>query len=339
MNHSHRIIDITRLSLAAFLMLLTIDCVAQNRPVERPANTYTTTPQQRQRQRQAQPTQRQHSTTTHPRNSNTITTPTQSSPIENNTTNIEEMCEYNGVKYLLTRQGDDSFTARICKQDSSKISGDIIIPKFIEHNGSKYEVTNMALEAFSYCNKITSIVFHNGTEKIFPYHGIGHYFAYCSSLTKLVLPRYVKTTSNGICYHCQKLTAVNIPDGMTEVNDFAFYGTDIKYLTFPNTLKYIGEGAFAYIGVKTLTIPNGVKLCKGAFTSCSELITLDVSGCSSIPKDCFAFCDRLQDVRVKEEALECIDSSAFRSCNSLKELTVVKSDGTTYKVNADRYKK
>lgn len=117
----------------------------------------------------------------------------------------------------------------------------------------------------------------------------------------------------------EKITYVELPYSVTEINEFAFQGCiNLARITIPspvnspvNSLVHgpvniIPMGAFiGCISLTEITIPEGTKeICDGAFSGCTNLTSV------TLP-----------------DSLMHIDNNAFGSCTSLRSLTV--PDGTT----------
>ena len=72
--------------------------------------------------------------------------------------------------------------AKVSKQQSAKISGDVKIPERVKFKGEKYTVTTIGEEAFLYCPGLTSVIIPNSVTTIGE-----EAFKYCSSLTLLTI--------------------------------------------------------------------------------------------------------------------------------------------------------
>ncbi len=84
------------------------------------------------------------------------------------------------------------------------------------------------------------------------------------------LIRYAKAKKN---------TSFDIPDGVVEIGDFAFFGSkNLISVTIPGSVTKIGEWAFSFSGLKTANIPNGVKTIDNcAFNGCKNLEQVYIS--------------------------------------------------------------
>jgi hypothetical protein len=93
------------------------------------------------------------------------------------------------------------------------------------------------------------------------------------------------------------LTSIELPEGITQIGDYAFAGTGIRSITLPSTLKTIGEGSFRDCSIRSLIMPDRVE---------------------SIGINAFYNANGLSEV-VLSKKLKTIDTGAFRR-TSLKSV-------------------
>ena len=202
-----------------------------------------------------------------------------------------------GLKYELIVFNN---SVEVAQQNSSDISGSVIIPSTVTYNGTTYSVTSIGKRAFYDCSDLTSVTIPNSVTSI----GWGA-FSGCSDLTTLNFNaincqdfeaydnrhpfyRTLLTTVNigdGVqripAYFvrgCSGLTSVTIPNSVTSIGDRAFYGcSGLTSVTIPTGVTSIGEWAFSGCsGLTSVTIPNSVTSIGGwAFYGCSGLTTLN----------------------------------------------------------------
>lgn len=67
---------------------------------------------------------------------------------------------------------------------------------------------------------------------------------------------------------------VVIPDGITDIDWFAFEGSPLKEIVFPASVQSIGSYSFTGSGLKSVDIPEGAYLHPWAFDGCEELETV-----------------------------------------------------------------
>ncbi len=109
------------------------------------------------------------------------------------------------------------------------------ITSCIVHPGTKFIYDN----AFSMCNKLTSVTIPNGVMSIGNYAFMG-----CSGLANITIPDSVTSIGNTAFNACG-LVSIAIPDGVTSIDERTFYFcTDLKSIIIPNSVTSIGYAAF-----------------------------------------------------------------------------------------------
>ena len=91
-----------------------------------------------------------------------------------------------------------------------------------------------------------------------------------------------------------KLTSIEIPESVTQISGFAFYGSSLNNIAFPKHLTIIDYNAFsACKGLTKIEIPEGVK---------------------TIGSSCFESCSNLIDVQIPS-SIETLGGGAFKNCH------------------------
>ena len=142
-------------------------------------------------------------------------------------------------------------------------------------------VTNIGQDAFFRCSGLTSVTIPNLVTSI------GNYAFYgCSGLTSIVVEKgnvnydsrdncnaIIETATNTLITGCNSTI---IPNSVTSIGSFAFYGSGLTSVTIPNSVTSIGEDAFGYCsGLTSVTIGNLVtSIGEYAFYNCSGLKVL-----------------------------------------------------------------
>ena len=167
-----------------------------------------------------------------------------------------------------------------------------------------------------------------------------------------VIPSGLESFGKGAFQSCRYLKGkVTIPDGMTDIPDWAFSGCGITDITIPESVDHIGDAAFASCPISDITIPGSISsIGWGTFAYCNELTEVSIPNafssvsigdsaffeCSklsslSIPKNIgsvgnYAFykCELLPEISFSEEATT-IGESALRGCFALPSITVPES--------------
>jgi len=137
---------------------------------------------------------------------------------------------------------------------------------------------------------------------------------------------------------------VVIPDGIREIEAWAFYYRNLKSIVFPNSLKMIGAAAFANCNNLTeVELPNSLtRMDTCAFMGCYSLNKVAISsslksieplafrscplenitipeGVQTIGLKAFEYCDELVQVTLPE-TLTMIGNFAFSACAKLKDI-------------------
>lgn len=252
-------------------------------------------------------------------------------------------------------------------------------------------VTEIGEEAFYACKRIESFVVPENVKTIGR-----RAFEECENLSKIYIPASVKTIkafafepyrskgrevhiedlaawckidfvsdtssplyvgSSSLWLNGKKITDLVIPEGVTEISDYAFSsssGTAIKSVKLPSTLKSIGSHAFeGNYSIKSLTIPASVTAIGDyAFSGCdlSEKVTISKGlktigknafadtniksitipeGVTKIGSEAFSYCYKLESVSISKTVSK-IGENAFTHCDSLKKIKV-NSENKNYK--------
>mgnify|MGYP004445741757 FL=1 len=190
------------------------------------------------------------------------------------------------------------------------------------------KVKTIGEKAFGYCSSLKEINLPESIETL----GLG--FIVGTQIEEIQIPKSLKSGSSalyganelkkvefeegtetiitGICevnyfdYSENKIEEIIIPDGVTEIESFAFVGcTNVKEIKLPETLETIGDSAFGNCtGLESIKIPSKVK---------------------TIGYHAFEYCSSLKMI-ILPESVESIEIDAFFKCN--EEFTIYGYEGT-----------
>ena len=138
-------------------------------------------------------------------------------------------------------------------------------------------VTSISDGAFQMCTALTSVTIGSGVTSIG-----GGAFADCSGLKKVIVKdiaawcgiKFGSSYSNPLSYahhlysdEDTEITNLIIPNSVTSIGNYAFYGSGLTSVTIPNSVTSIGGEAFSGCsGLTSVTIPNSVtSIGGGAF--------------------------------------------------------------------------
>ena len=213
-----------------------------------------------------------------------------------------------GIFYLLDKtKGEATVTYRDQPYDS--YSGDVVIPASVDYDGSTYQVTGIAKQAFYTCSKLTSVSIPNSVTTIGQ-----SAFQNCRSLAVVNISNGVKIIQSGAFSTCPALANLNIPASVVSIERNAFGGCGgLENITVEsgNTVYDSRESCNALIETATNTIivgcnntiiPNSVTaIGSDAFANCSGITSINIHrGISAIGSTAFAFCSGLETIIVEE---------------------------------------
>ena len=123
----------------------------------------------------------------------------------------------------------------------------------------------------------------------------------------------------------KNITEFTIPDGVTEIENWAFRGcSSLKSITIPDSVTKIWIGAFRGCkSLKSVTIPDSVTVIEnGAFSGCSSLTSVTIpDSVTWIGWGTFEGCSSLKSITIPD-SVTVIKARAFRGCSSLKSITI-----------------
>lgn len=123
------------------------------------------------------------------------------------------------------------------------------------------------------------------------------------------------------------LTEVTLPDSITEIRGQAFKNCrSLERVTLPKNLTYLGGEAFYHCSsLEAVNLPAGLTEIRGnTFEECSSLLRIEIpDNVTRIGGHAFYGNTSLEEVVISPDSkLQQIGSSAFRCCDSLREITL-----------------
>jgi len=199
--------------------------------------------------------------------------------------------------------------------------------------------------AFSGCIKLESIVIPDsivfiGTDAFINCHSLEK--VYISDIAKWCAIDFRGFYSNSLCYakalyivgNDTPITNLVIPDGVTEISDYAFANYELlESVTMQNGVIEIGTAAFLNsASLVRVTIPNSVtRIGEAAFDGCDMLANVEIpNNVTVIDKSAFNGCGALVSITIPS-SVAYIGDYAFSYCDSLKS---IKYEGTVEQWNA-----
>lgn len=257
-------------------------------------------------------------------------------------------CVYEGFRYSLQDNGSCTLTAPAGSR--AEVTGEIVIPSTVSHNGKSYRVTDIGQRAFYKCMNLnsvklqpTSIILHpsafegcknlesvSGTTPTVIYPA-AYAFKGCSNLSEITGIEFNVYLSNldwvdnyfdGVFQDCSKLKTVFFTSNTNVVGNYFFKGcSELSDITLPSRVQAIGESAFEGCrNLKSINLGNVTSINYDAF-AWSGLTSVNLSSVETLSSDSFLGCHDLRSVYIGDKLREC-SSNPFIQCINLTQITV-----------------
>jgi hypothetical protein len=174
------------------------------------------------------------------------------------------------------------------------------------------DIRLIADNAFSNCDQIIAFDVDMGNMSFRSQEDV----LYSYDMTELIAYPVAKEQSNFI-----------VPDSVSTIKGYAFYKSSLTEVTLPEGLTEIGEYAFAYCnGLTEMVIPEGItELPNRLFSYCKNLETVSIpESVQILGQFAFTGCESLKSVRIPD-GVTSIYPQTFWKCYSLKEVTIPNS--------------
>ena len=194
--------------------------------------------------------------------------------------------EIDGIYYNLNAENN---TAEVTS-NPNKYSGSVVIPSKVTYQNNTYDVTRIAMSAFSGCSDLTSITIPDGVTTI----GFSA-FSSCSGLTSITIPDGVTTIGQQAFLRCSNLTSITIPNSITNIYGSAFSRcSSLTSITIPDGVTIIDSYSFSGCsGLTSITIPSSVTYIGiDAFENCSSLASVIIDVPSPLTINSSVFTNR-----------------------------------------------
>ena len=210
------------------------------------------------------------------------------------------------MEFAVKSVGDNAFATR-----PNLVS--VVVPE---------SVTIIGGSAFAGNTGLTSVIFNGNLNTIW-----GNVFWGSTALEEVQFNGNVSVIPGNCFRGCTSLKAINLPEGLTRIDDSAFRDSGLESIKFPTTLTEVGVAAFRDCpALKTIDF-NGstAEINAEAFmgTAIEELVipsTITVKGWTV-----FGWCEKLKSVIVETTTMGSVD--IFKNCTSL-EMVILPSTET-----------
>ena len=158
--------------------------------------------------------------------------------------------------------------------------------------------------------------------------------AYCQSLALKQLPEGITEIGNDAFFGCTELALTKLPDGLTKIGKFAFYQCErLALKQLPEGITGIGNEAFSgCTGLALTKLPEGLtEIGNRAFFGCTGLaLTKLPEGLTEIGERAFSGCTQLV-LTTLPDSLQHVAESAFAQCSKQVQNLVVQRRLTVHK--------
>ena len=194
-------------------------------------------------------------------------------------------------------------------------------------------VENVSEYAFRESYNLQTLVVGKGVTQLNPVFYLGAH--YLGTITVESGNKYY-SSQDGILYNKDKTILLRcpqgrgynetfeIPNGVKELGEDAFYGTAFSYITIPDSVTSIGDYAFGQCNrLVTIQVPDSVtRLGEGAFVGCNWLQSIVLSeNLTAIERSTFKWCESLWHVSIPDSVTS-VGEYAFEFCEGLVSLYI-----------------
>ena len=136
-----------------------------------------------------------------------------------------------------------------------------------------------------------------------------------SQINRVVIESGVTTVGSDAFSDCDNLTAVELPDTLTAIGDYAFASSGIDEIAIPDGVVTIGAGAFWRTKLVDVVIPDSVTtIGESAFRYCWEMKTLHLgSGLTTVEDYAFNRCEAAVTLSTDNRALVLEDNALLNA--------------------------
>ncbi len=190
------------------------------------------------------------------------------------------------------------------EDQNMNLSGDVVIPETVSHDGINYTVTRIDGFSFGFCDRVTSWYIPKSVVSLGPlssqvdinvasdnprYASIDG-ILFNKNLTKLIcypinrkatsytVPSSVQIIYTSAFHGCKFIEKIILGNAVTEIQDMAFAGcNNLKEINLPTSLRAIGNAAFGYCRLQDIIIPAGLTtIGVGAFRSYWKINSISI---------------------------------------------------------------
>lgn len=157
----------------------------------------------------------------------------------------------NGIYYQNIPGHEGIQYARVMPSpEGATYSGDLRIPEFVVHEGTKYVVREISSSAFAGSGGLTSLFMSDSIRTIGDYA-----LEFCTSLEQVRLSDNIEVLPKYALGYLPALKKVNLPKSLLRIENYALYRNQVETLHFPKGLSYLAPTALTQMSkLRTITV-------------------------------------------------------------------------------------
>lgn len=208
------------------------------------------------------------------------------------------VAESNGITYQYEVITSRMNYVRITPvSDSQTVSGEVTIPATVNHEGTRFVVSQIAENAFRNYALITSVT----------------------------LPASISSIENSAFKNCTSLTTINTPQPLSIVGAYAFENCyNLQAFDFEASISSLGEGCFkGCSSLSAAVFPSSfTSIPNQAFWGCTSLTAIQLPATiMNIGNDAFGNCTNATVITFGS-SVQTIGERAFENCSSVQSITI-----------------
>ena len=142
-----------------------------------------------------------------------------------------------------------------------------------------------------------------------------------SQINRVVIESGVTTVGSNAFNGCSNLTAVELPDTLTAIGDYAFAWSNVAEITIPDGVVTIGASAFWRTALADVVIPDSVTtIGAGAFWETKLVDVVIPDSVTTIGESAFRYCWEMKTLHLGS-GLTTVEDYAFDRCEAAVTLS------------------
>lgn len=197
--------------------------------------------------------------------------------------------------------------------------------------------------AFSECRSLKEFIMPNTVTSLDTYNGYSDYecstFYNCTSLEKIHFSNALTALEQYVCYDCNNLVDVVLPQNLQYIRDCAFcYCANLRHVDFPETLLGIDYYAFNNCALDSVKLPLKLAyLERNAFIVCDNLKYVELPSYIGSYNDNFYRCNAIETVVCRSATPPSISTDPFREGSAKGDITLVVPSFAVVNYKLDTY--